>query len=184
MEDNKSGEDLDNDKIGTDFKHLFLELTLKRPRQNGKEDAEPEDRHVLRQSSVFAFSRYNTGGCQFSNPSGDPVPPNSLPKGYIPSVSLESEKTGPLHAAVGVERVASSKGSGGPDQSTPALMHNQLSQSSNNQDLGSSVVGPSGQDSFQCLSQSVMRQYQLQMHVGRLENPCRYIPAEQCHMIL
>lgn len=148
LEDNKSGEDLDNDKIGTDFKHLFLELTLKRPRQNGKEDGEPEDRHVLRQSGVSAFSRYNTGGCQFSNPSGDTVPPNSLPKGYMPSGSLESEKTGPLHAAVGVERVGSSKGSGGPDQSTPALMHNQLSQSSNNQDLGSSVVGPSGQDMF------------------------------------
>lgn len=149
FEDNRSGEALDNDNTGNDFKNLpFLELTLKRPRQNVKEDGEPEDRHVLRQSGVSAFSRYNTSGSQFSNPSGDTLPPASLPKGYMPSGSIESEKTGSLHVAVGIERVGSSKGRGGTDPSTPALMHNQPSQSSNNQDLGSSVVGPSGQDMF------------------------------------
>lgn len=149
LEDNGNREALDNDKTGIEYKHLpFLELTLKRPRQNGKEDGEPEDRHVLRQSGVSAFSRYNTSGSQFSNPSGDTLPHNSLPKGYMPSSSLESEKKGSLHVAVAIERVGSSKGSGGTDPSTPALMHNQLSQSSNNQDLGSSVVGPSGQDMF------------------------------------
>ena len=58
LEDNGNREALDNDKTGTEYKHLpFLELTLKRPRQNGKEDGEPEDRHVLRQSGVSAFSR-------------------------------------------------------------------------------------------------------------------------------
>lgn len=149
FEDNTSGEALDNDKTGTDFKHLpFLELTLKRPRQNAKEDGEPEDRHVLRQSGVSAFSRYNTSGSQFSNPSGDTLPPNSLPKGYMPSGSIESEKPGSLHVAVAIERAGSSKGRAATDPSTPALMHNQPSQSSNNQDLDSSVVGPSGQDMF------------------------------------
>ncbi|GLJ06862.1 hypothetical protein SUGI_0050560 [Cryptomeria japonica] len=140
------------DKTVADFKHLpFLELTLKRPRQNGEEDGEAEDRHVLRQSGGSAFSRYNTNGTQVSHPSGDSFQPNLLSKGYggqcrMTSASLESGKTGSLRAAVPIERVASSKGSGG-DASTPAPVHNQLSQSSNNQDLGSSVVGP-GQDVF------------------------------------
>ncbi|KAH9326000.1 hypothetical protein KI387_006178, partial [Taxus chinensis] len=63
-EDNRNGEVLEKgantqmkDKTVADFKHLpFLELTLKRPRQNGEDDGEAEDRHVLRQSGASAFS--------------------------------------------------------------------------------------------------------------------------------
>eukprot|EP01018_Ginkgo_biloba_P018380 Gb_06535 [translate_table: standard] len=135
------------DKGVTDFKHLpFLELTLRRPRPSGDEDGDPEERHVLRQSGGSAFSRYNTSGTPVSHPSGD-----SCPKGYgvnshMLSSSFGTGQTRSLSLAVPIERVGSSKGSVG-DALTPAPMHNQLSRSSNNQDLGSSVVGP-GQDTF------------------------------------
>uniref|UniRef100_A0A0D6R118 Response regulatory domain-containing protein n=1 Tax=Araucaria cunninghamii TaxID=56994 RepID=A0A0D6R118_ARACU len=165
VEDNGSREALEKglntqikDKTVADFRHLpFLELTLKRSRTNGEEDGEPEDRHVLRQSGCSAFSRYNTGSTQVSHPSGDSFQPNLSSKGYglqrcMTSGSLATGKPGSLRATVPIERVGSSKGSGG--DKTPTPVQNQLSQSSNNQDLGSSVVGPSGQDMFPMPMQS------------------------------
>ena len=58
MEENRDKETLDNDKIGIQNKHLpFINPTVKQSQQNGNKDGEPEDRHVLRQSGVFAFLR-------------------------------------------------------------------------------------------------------------------------------
>eukprot|EP00252_Welwitschia_mirabilis_P020391 TRINITY_DN49_c0_g1_i1.p1 TRINITY_DN49_c0_g1~~TRINITY_DN49_c0_g1_i1.p1 ORF type:complete len:478 (-),score=123.18 TRINITY_DN49_c0_g1_i1:424-1857(-) len=127
----------------------FLELSLKRCHQNVKEENKREDGHILRQSGGSAFTRYNTSGVLASHPARESFTATSKqPKGFgqhsfhLTSGSLETEKTGPMPT---LARVSSSKGSGG-GLSTPMLITNQLSQSSNNQDLGSSVVGPSEQD--------------------------------------
>eukprot|EP00252_Welwitschia_mirabilis_P020397 TRINITY_DN49_c0_g1_i7.p1 TRINITY_DN49_c0_g1~~TRINITY_DN49_c0_g1_i7.p1 ORF type:complete len:822 (-),score=156.41 TRINITY_DN49_c0_g1_i7:877-3342(-) len=148
-EDNLIGRALDS---CTQMKHMaFLELSLKRPHPIGKADNGPEDRRILRQSGGSAFTRYNTIG-QVSHPIGESFAVTSqLPKGIgshsfkLASGSLETEKTGSGQVTAQTDRVGSSKGSGG-GTSTPVPVTTQLSHSSNAQDLGSSVVGPSGQE--------------------------------------
>eukprot|EP01018_Ginkgo_biloba_P012240 Gb_04977 [translate_table: standard] len=155
QEDNVCGEEVQgkgatlsefNGRVVSDFNSKpLLELTLKRSRPSGDEESEPGDKRVLRQSDASAFSRYNTSATHISYPWGGTFSPHiySLPKEYGDHTCMPSENTGSLHLAVPNERMGSSKGSVGD-----VLSHHQLSQSANNQDMGSSVIGPSGQETF------------------------------------
>eukprot|EP01018_Ginkgo_biloba_P005631 Gb_23159 [translate_table: standard] len=144
----------EKDKTVSDSNFVpLLELSLKRPRPTSDEYGQPENRGVLRQSGVSAFSRYNTKCTNVPHPSGGSFPFHSysLPKGYerccMPSGNLGTGHTKSPHLVIPYEGVESLKG-GDVDVSTPAPKCPQFSLSCNNQEDMGSVVGSSGQDNF------------------------------------
>ncbi|KAL3695766.1 hypothetical protein R1sor_009842 [Riccia sorocarpa] len=134
-----------NDKYVSGSPLPTLELSLKRSRAPGEEDGDVEDKRVVRQSGGSAFSRYSTSGViiQQHHPCGNPLGFGSYPMGT--SYGLGTGKPGQSHLATPLDRCGSSMGSG--EASTPLSGHPHLAQKSGT-DVGSGVVGTSGQDGY------------------------------------
>ncbi|KAL2642364.1 hypothetical protein R1flu_009951 [Riccia fluitans] len=159
-EDTKEGDDSDaaegsdrgasnspvmNEKYASGSALPTLELSLKRCRAPGEEEADVEDRRIVRQSGGSAFSRYSTSGIiiQQHQPTGNPLGFGSYAMGA--SYGLGTGKTGQIHLATPLDRCGSSLGSG--EASTPVANNPHPCQKSGT-DMGSGVVGTSGQDGY------------------------------------
>ncbi|BFI28125.1 pseudo-response regulator 7 [Marchantia polymorpha subsp. ruderalis] len=168
-EDRKEGEDSDgvegsdrgasnspvmNDKYASGTSMPTLELSLKRSRVPGDDDVEVEERRAVRQSGGSAFSRYSTSGViiQQHLPSGNNLALGTYSMGGAYSLSAgqsglaSSSKTGQLHHSTAFDRCGSFMGSG--EASTPHANPPHLPPKGSGQDLGSGVVGTSGQDGY------------------------------------